>query len=79
MSALERRKCSQQKQECHHAKRREYPPLKAARLPKHLSIAQRVEPQQVNPEGERGAAAEHNDGNDGDENQQSAAVMSPLA
>jgi hypothetical protein len=77
VGALESGKCPQQNEKCERKKAREDAPFEPARLPEDLAVAERLKPQQVNPVGERGAAAEHDDGDDGDENQQSAAVMSP--
>jgi hypothetical protein len=71
---LQREKYSQQQKKCQCKKAREDAPLQAARLPENFPIAERPEPQQVNPEGNRAPAAENDNGNDGDKEKQSAAA-----
>ena len=67
MRVLESGKYPKQNQECERKKAREDAPLQAPRLPENLAITERPEPQQVNPVGEHGAAAENDHGNDCDD------------
>jgi hypothetical protein len=74
MGVLERGKNPHQQKKSQRKKAREDAPLQATRLPENLPIAERPEPQQVNPEGNRAPAAENDNGNNGDKEKQSAAV-----
>ncbi len=74
VGALEQRKCAIEHQECGCGKTEEDAPGNALRLPEDLTVAERAEPEQVNPVGEGGAARKENEGGDGEQNEDNAAA-----
>ena len=68
MSSFQSQKRSVQNEKCSRCKSREDTPLQAQRLPVHLRVSERPEPEQIDPIRECRAAAKDDAGNDGDNN-----------
>src|ERR1039458_1546261 len=76
MRPFEQQKCAVESEECSRRKDRKNPPLQGQRPHEHIPIAQRPEPQQVNPIGQYSAAAEQDQGDQSKKNKE-LAVATP--
>jgi len=70
----ERGEDAKEKEKRDHCESSEDAPFEAARLPEHGRVAERPEPEQVNPVGQRRAASEDDDGENGEDEEQNAAA-----
>lgn len=74
MRSLESGKCPIKNDKRDRGKRREDPPLEAEDLPEDVPVAERSEPEQVNPVRQRSPASEEDYGSDSENDKESAAV-----
>src|SRR6266403_1092707 len=74
MRSLQSQKRSVQDKKCGCRKSREDSPLEAEGFPKHVPVAQGLEPEHIHVIRQRGPTAEENAGNDGDDQEKEAAA-----
>ena len=67
MAVAQREKCGEQNDEGQRREDREGSPFEAKALPEDACIAERAEPEQVNPVGDGGSAADEDENDDGEE------------
>ena len=67
VAVAEREERAEENEESERRKGREGSPLEAPGLPEDARVAERAEPQKINPVGDRGAAADEDEDDDGEE------------